>query len=32
MIDCLQDQPLFAMTRLVKSERSKTSQLADLMD
>ena len=32
MIDCLAGNELFGMVRLVKSERSKTSQCADLLD
>lgn len=32
MIDSLAGNELFGMVRLIKSERSKTSQLADLMD
>ena len=32
MIECLRGNQLFGMTKLIKSERSKTSQLADLMD
>lgn len=32
MIDCLAGNDLFGMVKLIKSERSRTSQLADLMD
>lgn len=32
MIECLTDNDLFGMVKLIKSERSRTSQLADLMD
>lgn len=32
MIECLTDNNLFGMVKLIKSERSRTSQLADLMD
>lgn len=32
MIECLTGNDLFGMVKLIKSERSKTSQLADLMD
>lgn len=32
MIECLTGNDLFGMVKLIKSERSRTSQLADLMD
>lgn len=32
MIECLSNEKLFGMVHLIKSERSRTSQLADLMD